>query len=84
MNVIWYLLIGAAAGWLAGQVVRGHGFGLWSDLVVGMLGAIVGGFLLSLLGIGTYSLLGNLIMSTVGAIALLTVMRMFTGSNKRR
>lgn len=84
MNIIWYLIIGAAAGWMAGQLVRGHGFGLWSDIVVGMLGAVVGGFLLSLLGMGTYSLLGNLIMSTMGAVVLLAVMRMFTGPSKHR
>lgn len=83
MNIILYLIIGAAAGWIAGQVVRGHGFGLWSDLVVGMLGAVIGGFLLSLLGMGTYSLLGNLIMSTAGAVVLLAAMRIFTGPSKR-
>lgn len=83
MNIILYLIIGAAAGWLAGQLVRGHGFGLWSDLVVGMLGAVIGGFLLSLLGVGTYSLLGNLMMSTAGAVVLLTAMRIFTGPAKR-
>jgi uncharacterized membrane protein YeaQ/YmgE (transglycosylase-associated protein family) len=83
MNIILYLIIGAAAGWLAGQLVRGHGFGLWSDLVVGMLGAILGGFLLSLLGVGTYSLLGNLMMSTAGAVVLLAAMRIFTGPAKR-
>lgn len=83
MNIILYLIIGAVAGWLAGQLVRGHGFGLWSDLVVGMLGAVIGGFLLSLLGMGTYSLLGNLMMSTAGAVVLLAAMRIFTGSAKR-
>lgn len=83
MNIIVYLIIGAVAGWLAGQLVRGHGFGLWSDLVVGMLGAVIGGFLLSLLGMGTYSLLGNLMMSTAGAVVLLAAMRIFTGPSKR-
>lgn len=82
MNILWYIVIGIVAGWLAGVVVRGRGFGLWSDLVVGTLGAIIGGFLLSFLGIATSSLLGNLAMSTAGAVALLAIMRMFTRNRR--
>jgi uncharacterized membrane protein YeaQ/YmgE (transglycosylase-associated protein family) len=49
--LFWFLLIGAAAGWLAGKVTRGRGYGLLGNITLGCLGAIVGGFLFGLLGI---------------------------------
>ena len=51
MGLLWFALIGLAAGWLAGQIMKGGGFGLVGDLVVGVVGAILGGFLFGLLGI---------------------------------
>ena len=50
-HLLWFLLIGLAAGWLAGQILKGGGFGLWGDLIVGVIGALLGGFLFGLLGI---------------------------------
>jgi uncharacterized membrane protein YeaQ/YmgE (transglycosylase-associated protein family) len=49
MAFLWFLLIGLAAGWLAGQLTKGGGFGLVGDLVVGVVGALLGGFLFGLL-----------------------------------
>ncbi len=51
MQFLWFLLIGLAAGWLAGQILKGGGFGLWGDLIVGVIGALLGGFLFGPLGI---------------------------------
>lgn len=56
MHWLWFLIIGAWAGWLAGKLTRGHGFGLVGDLVVGILGALIGGFLFGLLGIVSFGL----------------------------
>lgn len=50
MNVLWFLLVGVIAGWLAGVLVKGGGFGLIGDLVVGIIGALIGGLLFSGLG----------------------------------
>jgi uncharacterized membrane protein YeaQ/YmgE (transglycosylase-associated protein family) len=75
MNVLWILLIGLVAGWLAGVVMKGGGFGLLGNLVIGVIGALLGGFLFGLLGIYAGGLLGSLITATVGAIALLLVLR---------
>lgn len=75
MHIIWFLLIGLAAGWLAGQIMKGGGFGLVGDLVVGVIGALLGGFLFGLLGIHAGGLLGNLVMATIGAIVLLWLLR---------
>ncbi len=71
MNFIWYILIGIAAGFLAGQVTKGSGFGLLVNLLIGIIGGVLGGWIFGLLGFQTTSLLGNLICATIGAIVLL-------------
>ena len=75
MYIFWFLLIGLAAGWLAGQIMKGGGFGLIGDLVVGVIGALLGGILFDLFGLHAIGLLGNLVMATVGAIVLITLLR---------
>lgn len=77
MNFVWFLLIGLAAGWLAGRIMKGGGFGIVGDLVVGIVGALIGGFLFSALGIAAYGLVGALVMATVGAIVLIALLRVF-------
>ena len=80
-SLIVILLVGVVAGWLAGQVVRGGGFGLVGDLIVGIVGAFVGDWLLPRLdihlGVGTVSLIIN---ATIGAIVLLLVIRLIAGN----
>jgi uncharacterized membrane protein YeaQ/YmgE (transglycosylase-associated protein family) len=74
MHIIWFLLIGLCAGWLAGQLTKGGGFGVLGNLIVGVIGAILGGFLFRLLGLGPTNLLGSLIAATVGAVLLLLIL----------
>lgn len=74
MHLLWFLLIGLIAGWLAGKVFRGRGFGLIGDLVVGVLGALVGGYLFRFVGLGAYGTLGSLLVAFVGALLLLAIM----------
>ncbi len=76
MSLLWFLLIGLAAGWLAGQIMKGGGFGLVGDLIVGVIGALVGGFLFALLGLQAGGLLGSLVMATVGAVVLIWLLRL--------
>ena len=77
MDFIWFILIGLAAGWLAGQLVKGGGFGLVGDIVVGVVGAVLGGFLFSTFGVSTGGgLLGSLIVATIGAVVLLFGLRL--------
>ena len=75
MDFLWFILIGIAAGWLAGQVMKGGGFGLVGDLIVGVIGALLGGFLFGLLGISAGGSLGSLVTATVGAIVLIALLR---------
>lgn len=72
--LVW-LIIGAIAGWLAGEMMRGRGFGLLGNLVIGILGALVGGWLFGLLGIstGTGFPIGSLVTAFLGAIILLAL-----------
>lgn len=76
MDLLWFILIGIAAGWLAGQIMKSGGFGVLGDLIVGVVGALVGGFLFGLLGISAGGLLGSLITATVGAILLIALLRL--------
>ena len=76
MDLIWFLIIGIVAGWLAGKIMKGGGFGLIGDLVVGVIGALLGGFLFGLLGLSVNGLLGSLVTATVGAIVLLFLLRL--------
>ena len=76
MDVIWFLIIGAVAGWIAGEIVRGDGFGLVGNMVVGIVGAVIGGFLFGLFGISAYGLTGSLVMSIIGAVVLLFLLNM--------
>jgi uncharacterized membrane protein YeaQ/YmgE (transglycosylase-associated protein family) len=75
MDFVLFLLIGLAAGWLAGQIMKGGGYGLVGDLIVGVIGALLGGFLFGLLGIAAGGLIGALITATVGAIVLIALLR---------
>jgi uncharacterized membrane protein YeaQ/YmgE (transglycosylase-associated protein family) len=67
----WFLIIGLIAGWLAGKIMKGSGFGLIGDLVIGVIGALIGGFLFPLLGLSASGFIGSLIAAVVGAIVLL-------------
>lgn len=71
LDLIWFLLIGLAAGWLAGQLLKGRSLGLAGNLIVGVIGAVLGGLLFRLLGLGPTNILGSLIAATVGAVVFL-------------
>jgi uncharacterized membrane protein YeaQ/YmgE (transglycosylase-associated protein family) len=75
-GLIWLLLVGLSAGWLAGKIMKGSGFGLLGDLIVGIVGAVLGGWVFGLLGIGAYGLLGSILVATVGALLLLYLVRL--------
>jgi uncharacterized membrane protein YeaQ/YmgE (transglycosylase-associated protein family) len=83
-SLLVILVVGLAAGWLAGQIVRGGGFGLIGDLIVGILGAFIGSWLLPQLGIYLGSgIVTAIIDATVGAVILLLVVRLVRGRSTR-
>ncbi len=79
MNVtglIVFIIIGGIAGWLAGLIMKGRGFGLPVNILVGVVGAFIGGFLMGILGFSATHLLGQIISATIGAVVLLYVVRL--------
>ncbi len=75
-NLILFLLVGLVAGWLAGKIMKGAGFGLVGDLIVGVVGAFNGVWLFGQLGIAVGGILGLLVASVVGALLPLYVIRL--------
>lgn len=76
-HIILYLLFGALAGWLAGQIMRGGGFGLLWNIIIGIIGGFIGGWLMSLLNIQKGGWVWELIVAVIGAIVLLFVVSLF-------
>lgn len=81
MDLLSFLIVGLIAGWIADMLVKGSQFGLIGDLIVGVIGAFIGGFIFNALGIDAYGLLGSIVMAVVGAVVLLLLLNAF---NKRR
>src|SRR5215472_16531615 len=74
-GLLYWLIVGLIAGWLAGVVMKGGGYGIAMDIVLGVLGAVVGGWIFSMLGLGSVGLIGGIIVAFVGAVALVAVTR---------
>jgi uncharacterized membrane protein YeaQ/YmgE (transglycosylase-associated protein family) len=79
------LLVGLIAGWLAGRIIEGGGFGLIGDIAVGIVGALIGSWLMPRLGIHIGSgIVSAIIVATIGAVLLLAIVRLATGAYPRR
>jgi uncharacterized membrane protein YeaQ/YmgE (transglycosylase-associated protein family) len=76
VNLLWFLLIGLIAGWLAGLLMKGRGFGWLVDMVVGVIGAVIGGYVFGLLGVSFGGTLGELVSATVGAVIFLFLLKL--------
>ena len=79
LSITSWIVIGLLAGWLAGKMTRGRGFGCIANVLVGLIGAIVGGWIFTKLGIRAFGFIGELAAATVGAVALLVIARLFAG-----
>ncbi len=82
ISVSGWILIGLLAGWLTGKLTRGRGFGCLADIVLGLVGALLGGWIFTKLGIFGGGFIYSLAAATVGAVVLVSVARMFGGSGK--
>lgn len=78
MNILLFLLVGLVAGWLASLVVEGHGLGTLGNIIVGIIGAFVGGLIFDVMGIQSYGFWQSVGMSAVGAVVFLFVIGIFT------
>ena len=75
MDLIWFLLVGLVAGWLAGKLTKGSGFGVLGDIVIGVIGAYIGGFLFRQVGVAAGGTLGSIVVATIGAVVLVILVR---------
>ena len=83
-TVVWWLVLGLIAGFLASLVMRGGGYGIVGDIVVGLVGAFLGGWLAGLLGLGANGFIGSLIIAFIGACILIAILHAVTGGFGRR
>jgi len=72
---VWFLVIGGLIGWLAGFVVRGRGFGILGDIVIGVIGGALGGWIAGLIGLYTGSFIGAFLVALAGAVILVGLTR---------
>ena len=80
LSIVLWLVIGLVAGFLASRVMRGGGYGVVGDIVVGL----IGGFLAGLLGLGQFGLIGSIIVAFIGACILIAILRAVSGSGRWR
>ena len=79
MHFLWSILIGIEAGWLASQIMKGRSSGILTNLIMGIIGAILGGVIFDAVGLQAVNSLGRLISATVGAIVLILLLRILRG-----
>jgi uncharacterized membrane protein YeaQ/YmgE (transglycosylase-associated protein family) len=81
-SVIAWVIIGLIAGWLAGKVSRGHGFGCIANILIGLVGAVLGGWIFTKLGIFGGGMIYSIAAATLGAVILVTIARLFSGGGE--
>lgn len=80
MHFLWWIIVGVIAGWITGKIMKGSGFGFWVDMLLGIAGAFVGGFIAGHLGFAeSGGLIYTLIIAVIGAIILVVLFRLITG-----
>jgi uncharacterized membrane protein YeaQ/YmgE (transglycosylase-associated protein family) len=80
-GIIWWIFIGLIAGWLAGKVARGRGFGCITDIILGLIGGVLGGWIFTRLGIVGYGFLFSLAAATLGAVILVAIAHLFSSGS---
>jgi uncharacterized membrane protein YeaQ/YmgE (transglycosylase-associated protein family) len=75
-GIIWWIVVGLIAGWAAGKIMKGGGYGVIADIVLGILGAILGGWVVGLLGFGGGGLIWSILVAILGAVILIWLARL--------
>jgi len=79
MQILWWIIVGLVAGWATGKIMKGAGYGVFMDIVIGIAGAIIGGFLMRSLGfVGRGGMIYTILVAIGGAVILTAVVRFFT------
>ena len=81
MHLLWWILVGLVAGWASGKIMKGGGYGFVVDVILGIVGAIVGGYIARAIGISpTGGLIYTILIAIGGAVLLVFVVRLITGN----
>ena len=76
-GLLWWIVVGLIAGWLAGKVMKGSGYGIAMDIVIGMIGAVIGGVLFGRLGVFAFGgLISSVVVAFIGSVILIWVARL--------
>jgi uncharacterized membrane protein YeaQ/YmgE (transglycosylase-associated protein family) len=75
-NLIWWVLVGLIAGWAAGKIMKDGGYGVGMDIVLGIIGAVVGGWLVGILGFQAGGFISTIIVAIIGAVVLIWITRL--------
>jgi uncharacterized membrane protein YeaQ/YmgE (transglycosylase-associated protein family) len=81
VHLLGAIIIGLIAGWLAGKLMRGQGYGVIADIVLGLIGAVIGQWIFGRLGIVVYGRIGFLAMATIGAVILIGAAHLLHGAS---
>ena len=82
-GIIAWIIIGVIAGWITGKLMKGSGFGFIMDMVVGLIGALIGGWVSSFVGFGnagSHGMIGSIVIAVIGAVLLTLIVRLITGN----
>ncbi|HZP05029.1 MAG TPA: GlsB/YeaQ/YmgE family stress response membrane protein [Terracidiphilus sp.] len=82
-GLIAWIIIGVVAGWLTGKLMKGSGFGFIMDMIVGLVGAVIGGFIsnhLGMGGVGQHGMIVSILIAVVGAVLLTWIIRLISGN----
>jgi uncharacterized membrane protein YeaQ/YmgE (transglycosylase-associated protein family) len=75
-GIIWWIIIGLIAGWAAGKIMKGGGYGTIADILLGIVGGIIGGWVVGLLGFSSGGFIWSIVVATLGAVILIWVTRL--------
>jgi uncharacterized membrane protein YeaQ/YmgE (transglycosylase-associated protein family) len=76
MNLIWWAVVGLIAGWAAGKIMKGGGYGVIMDIILGIVGAVLGGWLVGFVGIHAGGFIGTILVAILGAVILIWITRL--------
>lgn len=79
-GLISWIIVGLIAGWLTGQLMRGQGYGCLTNLIVGVIGAVIGGYVVGFFVRGTAGFLGSIVVATLGAVLFVAIVRAISGN----
>jgi uncharacterized membrane protein YeaQ/YmgE (transglycosylase-associated protein family) len=75
-GIIWWIVVGLIAGWAAGRIMKGGGYGVMTDILLGIVGGILGGWVIRLLGIGSGGFIWSILVAILGAVILIWITRL--------